>query len=392
MSRRFVFTKTSIDNLPAHDRNSPSREAEYADAECTGLHLRVSKGGRKFFQHRYRFLGRKKCITIGEFPHISVQIARRTVGEHRALLSKDIDPADERTQRRNDLTLTEYARREYLPHAKAHKKTWEEDAWKIEKRIIPAMGHLRLSTISARDVTAYHSAEKSRTSAITANHHLRLLKRMLNLAVKWGFIERNPAAGMENFREPPHRERYLSREELPRFLSAMETQRDRLSVAALKLLLFTGCRRNEILSLKWSQIRFAENRILLIQTKNGRSRSVMLNNRALDVLHELLSIREEGQEHLFPAKPGAKEPYRRGIRKTFYAVCKEAGIEGLRIHDLRHSFATLAIQGGASLFDVQKLLGHQDIAMTQRYAHMVDEGLQRATDNMALVIDQAISA
>jgi len=94
MSKRFPFSKRSIEALEAHDLDSKSREAEYSDAECIGLKLRVSKGCRKFFQHRYRYMGRKKCLTIGEFPYVSVQEARQLVSEHKSLLAKRVDPAN----------------------------------------------------------------------------------------------------------------------------------------------------------------------------------------------------------------------------------------------------------------------------------------------------------
>jgi len=116
-SRRFAFTKRAIEAIPAHDPDSPSREAEYSDAECIGLHLRVSKNGRRFFQHRYRYLGRKKCLSLGEYPHISIQEARQRVSEHKALLARDIDPSDERTQKRNDITFSVFAGGFYIQSA-----------------------------------------------------------------------------------------------------------------------------------------------------------------------------------------------------------------------------------------------------------------------------------
>jgi hypothetical protein len=108
--KRFPFTKKALLDLPPHDPDSPSREAEYTDSECVGLKLRVSKKGRKFFQHRYRHLGRKKCISLGEFPHISIPEARKRVSENIALLSRDIDPADERNHKKDDITLTTFAK------------------------------------------------------------------------------------------------------------------------------------------------------------------------------------------------------------------------------------------------------------------------------------------
>ncbi len=394
-SRRFPFSKRGIEALPAHDPDSRSREAEYTDSECIGLHLRVSKAGRKFFQHRYRHISRKRCMTIGEFPHISLQEARQRVSEQKALLARDIDPADERAQKRDDITLATFAKDFYIPHATMHKKTWQEDVNRIERRINPALGKLRLSTITQRDITSFHAKEKERTSATTANHYLTLLKRMMNLAVKWGLLEKSPAAGMDKFKEPPHRERYLTRDELPNFLKALDELNDRLSVASIKLLLFTGCRRNEILSMRWDQVRLEEGRIFLPTTKNGRSRSVLLNTKAREILESLQAgkgddRRTRDSDFVFPSRAGTRKGYIYDLRKPFETACAIAGVEGLRIHDLRHSFATIAIMGGASLYDVQKLLGHSDISMTQRYAHMVDESLQRATDNAAQVIGRAM--
>jgi len=399
LPRRFPFSKRAIEALPAHDADSPSREAEYTDAECIGLHLRVSKNGRKFFQHRYRFLGRKKCLSLGEFPHVSLQEARQRVSEHKTLLARDIDPADERAQKRDDMTLAAFAKEFYVPHATMHKKTWQEDVYKIERRINPALGNLRLSTITARDINSFHARVKEDTSSTTANHYLVLIRRMLNLAVKWGLLEKNPASGMDKFKEPPHRERYLTKEELPRFLKALDELEDRLSVAAIKLLLFTGCRKNEILSMKWEQVKLAEGngRLFLPVTKNGRARSVLLNAKARGVLEGLWDSkgaepRTRDSDFVFPSRAGTRKGHLYDLRKPFEAVCEAAEIEKLRIHDLRHSFATLAIISGASLYATQKLLGHSDIAMTQRYAHLVDESLQRDTDNVAQAIDKALGA
>jgi len=390
--KRFPFTKRAIEALPAHAMDSPSREAEYTDMECIGLHLRVGKSGRKFFQHRYRHLGRKKCLTLGEFPYVTVQEARQRVSEHKSLLARDVDPADERSQKRNDLTLAEFIKTYYTPHATMHKKTWQEDVYKIDRRINPFLGKLRLSAITSRDISSFQAKVKERCSSTTANHYLILVRRMLNLAVKWGLLEKNPASGVDKFKELPHRERYLTKEELPRFLRSLDLQDDRLSVAAIKLLLFTGCRKGEILALRWEDVQ--EGRLFLPMTKNGKSRSVILNAKAKEVLAGLKERKEQvpltrDSLYVFPSRDGSRKKHIIDLRVPFEKVCEAAGIEGLRIHDLRHSFATIAVMAGASLYDVQKLLGHSDIGMTQRYAHMVDDSLQRATDNVSSAIEEA---
>ncbi len=144
-------------------------------------------------------------------------------------------------------------------------------------------------------------------------------------------------------------------------------------------------------------MKIEEKRLFLPNTKNGKSRSIILNDRAMAVLKDLeadkdKSDRTKGSDYLFPSRGGSRRPFILDMRIPFGKVCESAGIEGLHIHDLRHSFATLAIQGGASLYDVSKLLGHSDVSMSQRYAHVSDDSLQKATDNMAGVIDRAIGS
>ena len=209
-----------------------------------------------------------------------------------------------------------------------HKKTFQEDVYKLGRRILPTLGDLWLSSVTVRDVAALHAKVKEDTPATTANHYLKLVRRMLNLAVKWGLLEKNPASCLEKFKEPPHRERYLTREELPRFLKALNQQEDRLSTAAIRLLLFTGCRKGEVLSLTWGNVQ--ENRIYLPVTKNGQSRSVLLNAKAREVLEGLRGRREEGAQDtdfVFPSRHGANEGHledlRRSCRCPFAAPCLE---------------------------------------------------------------------
>ncbi len=340
-------------------------------------------------------MGRKKCLTIGEFPYVTVQDARQKVHEHKSLLARDIDPRGQREQRTNNWTFRKFCNELYLPHAIQHKKTWKEDQYKLDRQIISAFGDYRLSSITARGISTFLTQQKERTSSTTANHYATLLKRMFNLAVKWGLLEKSPATSLDRFKEKPHRERYLTKEELPRFLKALDELEDGLSKAAIKLLLFTGGRRGKITSLRYEQLKLNEKRLFLPDTKNGKSRSIILNDRAMAVIKELMkskddSPRTEESDYLFPTKKGTKKPYIYDLRTPFGKACDAAGVSGLRVHDLRHSFATLALQGGASLYDVSKLLGHSDVSMTQRYAHMADDSLQTATDSMSRVIDGAI--
>lgn len=407
-SRRFSLTRRSVEALPAHDPTARSREAEYSDAGCVGLHLRVSKGGRRFYQFRYTYHGRKRCIALGEHTErFGVQEARTMVAEFKAMVGKDLDPAEERGKQRTDLTFSEFAEQQYIPMAKERKKSWASDAYWIRKRIVPELGTRPLKSITARDVAQMHGKELHRTSATSANHLLACMKTVLSAAVRLGFVDRNVALGQKKYAEPPPRDRYLSKEELPRFMKALEEAGGRLAVSAITLLVLTGMRRTECLSLRWDQVYLDEKRIALRITKSKRPRSVHLNSKALEVIREIAARRGEDamtreSEYLFPSRAPSEattargyshKPYLYDVRKPFQRACKAAGIEGARLHDLRRTFGSWGVMSGASIYSVQKLLGHRDVGVTEStYAHLSGDALLAASEGVATMLDLATAA
>ena len=353
--------------------------------------LRVSKNGRRFFQHRYNYLNRKYCLAIGEYPHVSIDLARQLIGSHRSLIAVGKNPSAEKSKAKSEETFEQFSV-QYFEYARQRIKSWQDQKYKIDKILIPAFGKLRLSVITTKDVAMLHVKEKERTSACSANHVFSSLRTMLHLAVRHGLLEKNPCDGIRKFRENI-RERYLSKEELPRFLRALSEENDTLSKAAILLLLYTGCRRNEILSMKWDQVRLDEGRIYLPITKNGRSRSVVLNQKASQILQDLAftkcgTERTQKSDYVFPSRQGTRKKYLYDIRKTLKGVCSLAGISGFRCHDLRHTYASWALASGCNLITLQNLLGHGDLNMTMRYSHISAQDMVTATEGYAALIDQ----
>jgi integrase len=392
---RFSFTRRSVEALPAHDPSSPSREAEYSDSGCVGLHLRVSKGGRKFYQLRYTFLGRKRCLSLGEHTErFGVQEARTRVAEHKASLARGVDPSEEREKQRADLTVGEFVQEHYLPLARARKRSVKDDLHWLKKAILPALGNRALRAVTTGDVTRLHLREKELTSATSANHLLATLKTILSAAVRLGFLDRNPAAGgcVAKFQEPPPRDRFLSREEFPRFLAALEGAGGDLAVSALRLLCFTGMRSGEATSLRWEQVDLENRRVVLRVTKNGRSRHVHLNSKALEVLRGLAERREpdpllSASPFVFPSRAGTKRGHVVDLRKPFRTACEAAGVSGVRIHDLRRTFASWLAMGNTSLHTVSKLLGHRTSAVTEStYAHLSGGALLDASEGIVAML------
>lgn len=386
-TNKFRFSKKVLDKLPPNAKESRSREKEYSDQEVIGLRLLVSKNGRKFFHLRYRYNNRKRVIAIGEYPAVSIADARQRANEYKNMLSRGIDPLLEKNKQSDSITFEDFVLQEYIPFAKVNKKSWKDDSNKFENDMKKAFGKLPLSAITTRDIQLYQTKIKTRTSSGTSNRHYSLLSRMFNLAIEWGFLEKNPCKGVKKQKEAGGKERYLSKDELKRFLQALDEVEQNVSAYSIKFLLFTGTRMSEALNLLWENVDIENGTALLADTKMGKARTITLNNLAKQVLIDMRSFKTN--KYVFPGKNA--NTHLTSPRRVFEAVKEKAGIKGFRIHDCRHSFASMAINNGATLYEVQRLLGHASSTMTQRYAHLSDKAVREATDGVAAQITKTVA-
>ncbi len=380
VERRFRFSHTRLEELPPHDGQSPSREMEYCDTDVVGLRLLMSKSGRRFFYFRYRYRGRKRALRIGEFPSVSLKDARQRCHEAKASLARDVDPAIEREERLGIPTFAAYSV-DYLAWAKQHKRSWNDDESRLNLELLPRFGKLTLDAITPRDIQRMHAEIRERTTNSTANRYLGLMGRMYSLANEWQVYDKNPAHRVKKVAENPARERFLSREELGRLLEALDASASRAAADALKFLVLTGLRKSEALQLAWKHANLAEGTVYLAQTKSGKPRTVVLNTPAKELLQQRWDARKDDHPFVFPGR--LKGHPVNNPQKVFDDACARAAIDGACIHTLRHSFASLAINAGATLFDVSRLLGHSTTQTTTRYAHHERGALLRASEQAA---------
>jgi integrase len=387
---KLKLSQKVIDAVPMHSKNSKSAVTEYSFLDAPpGLRLAVSSN-RKSYWMRYSFRGKKRVLKLAEST-MSISEVVQIANDCRNMLCRDLDPADERNRRKGVPTLNEFALNEYLPYAKQHKRSWQDDESRLRREIGEMIGHIPITEVGSRDVMQLHAAIFKKNSAATANRYLALVSRLFSLAIQWGYVERNPARGVKKYKESGPRFRYIAGDELMRFLNALEMESGKLSAIALKLLLLTGLRsRSELFSLKWTEVDLQNASIRLLHTKNGKQRICVLNSLALELMKKLHDEREEGCPWVFPARVG--DGHLVDIRKPLKRAMKRAGIsEDLRPHDLRRSYASLLCNAGVDIYQIKDLLGHSNVTVTQRaYAHLQQNTLRTASEVVAKTLEEVM--
>ncbi|MCZ6640365.1 MAG: site-specific integrase [Gammaproteobacteria bacterium] len=372
------LTKRAVEGLQCEEK-----EFIVWDTEIPGFGVRVRpSSGRRVYILKYRTKkGTPRKPAIGPHGNITTEQARSIARTWLAEVHKGGDPAAETEAGRNAPSLSEFAERYMKQHAEVKKRPLSVagDEQNLRNHILPKLGRKKLIDINRQDLIRFHHSLKDKPGA--ANRCVALLSKMFNLAEKWGQRPdgSNPCRHVERYKE--HRiERFLSNDELAH-LGEVLTEAERTgselpsAIAAIRLLLFTGCRRSEILTLKWEHMDFERHCLRLPESKTG-AKTVYLSPPALEVLTGI----ERGEDNPYVitgAKPGS---HLVNLTKPWHRIRAKAGLDDVRLHDLRHSFASVAVAGGLSLPLIGALLGHTQPQTTARYAHLAADPLRQATD------------
>jgi integrase len=358
------------------------------DADVKGFGVRVTAAGGRAFVLNYRRKGDglERRWTIGGFPDWTTGAVRDEAKRLKRVIDAGGDPVGEHRDARGAPTVNDLCERfvdEYFPRLRASTAGDYETA--IRLHIRPALGRHKVSALKHEDIAALHR-KISTTAGHQANRVVAVLSRMLSLAIKWGWRADNPAKGTERNPEEK-RHRYLSAAELDRLTTALAEHSDRQAADIFRLLLLTGARRGEVQSMKWPDLELEAGTWTKpgATTKQRTLHRVPLSAPAGQLLVERKAERGES-EYVFP---GRLRGHRVEIKAAWTAICKAAKINDLRIHDLRHSYASQLVSAGFSLPTVGALLGHTQPATTHRYAHLADDPLRQATERVGAVIAAA---
>jgi integrase len=355
------------------------------DPSTPGFGCRVTAGGhRAFVLTYYNRAGRQRRYTIGSLPDWSVVGAREEARRLKRLIDQGGDPLAEIEAERGAATVDDLIERFIDEHVSRKRPHTQYDYRNvIERHIRPALGRKKVAEVAWADVDALHRRITKAGRATQANRVVAVVSKMFALAIRWKMRADNPAKGIE--RNTEHgRKRYLTSVELKRLTEALDKHDDPQAADIFRLCLFTGCRSGEAMSARWDDIDTTAG----TWTKSGSTTKqktdhvVPLSAPAKQLLATLR--KRTNSEWVFPADsaPG----HRVTVQKSWLALCKAAKITGLRIHDLRHSFASQLASSGASLPLIGSLLGHSNPSTTHRYAHLFDDQQRAAVERVGAII------
>lgn len=405
LAERIKLTKRAIDAL-----KGTGKRYAVSDTEVPGFCVRVSATGGKSYGFRYRAgggrNGRSRWFTIGPHGKITADQARDIAKGVAADVAQGRDPAGDREAARNAPSMNEFLGRYHSEHVcqKNKPRTQAEVARQIDVYVRPALGKLKVVDVTRADIAKLHSAMSD--TPYGANRVLALLSKAFGLAEDWGLRpgNTNPCHRIQRYNEEG-RERFLSNKEFAALgdilakaeVGPLEVEGRRLpvrinpqAITALRLLIFTGARVGEILALRWESINWEAQRAELTDSKTGK-KHLSLPPAALELLRGL-EIPESGQGYVVRGGNGSDPAVPLvNIKDPWNNIRKAACLEDVRLHDLRHSFASVAASGGMSLVLIGSLLGHKNVATTARYAHLSDDPKKAAADQISGHIKAAMS-
>lgn len=374
------LTKTFIDSRP-----TPELQPSFDwDDKVSGFGIKILPNGKRKYVLKYRTRGgrsgRQRWLGLGTHGTVTVDQARALAQRALAIVADGGDPQAQRFAVAAEPTLSDVWVRYERDHIGIRKEATQRDYRAIWKnRLEPTFGNQRVREISRGDIDAFH--KKWILTPYQANRILALFSKLMSLAEEWEWREgTNPCRHIRKFREQA-RQRFLSGDEIAAVRSATtellaEKKITPHAASILELLLLTGARSGELASAKWAWVDWALQIIALPDSKSG-AKTIYLSKDAVALLREQ-EKRSSSHEYIYPGRYAGKHIH--NLRKPWVRICVQAGLSGVRVHDLRHTAASLALGSGTSLAIVGRLLGHTQVQTTLRYAHLDTDPALRAAD------------
>ena len=353
------------------------------DAQCKGLNLEVRSTGGKTYYFRYRTNhGKTRQLKLADAQDITLAQARLLADKARSNLAMGTDPKDKKDVLKKTLTFKEFVINQYMPYVSTYKKTAYQDLGILKNHIFKHIGNKHLDEITKNNIISLHQGRIiSGAAPGSANNLLILIRYIFNLALRWETpgVVKNPSTGIPLFEENNKKERYLNQDEAQRLYAAVLKSDNPMLQYIVPMLILTGARKREVLDARWSDLDIERRQWRIPVTKSGKVRFVPLSDGVIKLLGSIPRIND--CPWAFP-NPKTGKPFV-SIFYSWDSARKSAGLSDVRLHDLRHSFASFLVNAGRSIYEVQKILGHTQIKTTQRYAHLAQETLLDAANTVS---------
>jgi len=370
------LTKSLIDKF-SYEKSDGKQDIRW-DSQISGFGVRLYASGKKTFIIAYRVLGQKRIMTLGRYGIITLDQAREEAIRTLACTLNGKDPLLERKALSKAKTIREFGAEYMRRHETAHNKGWKRVERRLNRHIVSSLGARAITSIGRNDITTLHS-EISQSAPYEANRVLALLSSMFERAKEWGYFQGdNPARKIKKNREK-RRDRWVTAEELPRLIKAINNEENIYARSAILLYLFTGLRKSELLHAKWEDLDWQQRSLRIPETKADRVHHIPLSEPAMKIMRELPRI-EDNPYILAGRKSGAPIV---NLDKPWFRIRQAADLEDVRLHDLRRTVGSSLAQQGSSLHLIGRVLNHSNPRTTQVYAHFTEENVRAALDSHA---------
>lgn len=376
---QFPFLKTTIEQLPPAKKGTRDT---YYDSKMPHLTVRVTEFGTKSFVVIRHFEDKTLKRTLGRFPAMSVEQARKIAEQVNASISNGVDPLEERRRRRNDVTFFELFRIYVERHGQVHCKTWPEME-ATYRRYLQPFGSRKVTSLTRGELQFFHNDVGEKHGRTCANRAIELVKAVINKGRAWGIVTcENPAMGVQKFKLKS-RKRFLRGDELPRFFEALALEPNEDVRDFFLLCLLTGARKTNVLEMRWENISIQDEIWHIPDTKNGESQEVPLVSEAVKILKHRAKTKLN-DDFVFPSY--GKTGHLVEVKGPWDRLLLRAGIRDLHIHDLRRTLGSWQARTGASLLIIGQTLNHKDPKSTMIYARIgtdpVRDSMKTATTAM----------
>ncbi|UCM85576.1 MAG: tyrosine-type recombinase/integrase [Rickettsia endosymbiont of Culicoides impunctatus] len=382
--RSLLFTQDVLYKI----KTPQEKKDIYKDIKEKGLILVASYGGSKTFYFGKKFDNIYHRIKIGRFPDLSLIEARIKVVKLKSQIAKGINPMKERKAQLSNkssvkLTFEELLDKYINDHAKYNNKRWQDYKDTIERHA-KDLYSIKLSNISKSDIHDKFNELSKKAGIYAANRFIDILRSIFNKAIEWELLKINPVVGIKKHKEHS-RDRYLTREELPKFFVVLSEEKNQLIKDFILISLYTSARKGNVLTMRWENIRFVDKIWYIPNTKNGIPQSLPLLDQAVEIL--AARKQQSTSEWVFPSETSSsghlQEP-----KKAWKRICQKAGIQDLRIHDLRRTIPSWMAMTGANQYVIGKVLNHEDPRSTAVYARL---GLDTVREYMNKAVNSIVA-